>query len=66
MEDGIDLFCFARGTFALGGFQKRAAGFGIRVVQLGDGFVKAVAVFRGEVLKAIVICREPFEEFKGG
>ncbi len=66
MEDGIDLFRFAFGALALGRFQERSAGFGIRVVELRDSFVETVAIFRGEVLKAVVICREPFEEIERG
>ena len=66
MEDGIDLLRLAGGALALGGLQESAAGFGIRIVELGDGFVEAVAIFRGEVLKAIVVRREPFEEFECG
>jgi hypothetical protein len=55
-----------RGAFAFGGFQERATGFRIRVVELRDSFVETIAIFRGEVLKPVVICREPFEEFERG
>jgi hypothetical protein len=55
-----------RGACAFGGFQERSARSGVRVVELGDGFVEAIAIFRDELLKAVVICREPFEEFERG
>jgi hypothetical protein len=55
-----------RGAFAFGGFQEGPAGFRVRVVELRDGFVETVAIFRAEVLKAIMIGREPFEEIERG